>query len=47
MKYTHYDNNSVWHRIGFRIGQFMATTVVGCLLALLIAVTVKIIMWMF
>lgn len=40
-------NNSRWHMIGYRIGQFMAATVVGCLLSLLVALTIKLITLIF
>lgn len=39
------DKNALWEKIGHAIGYVMATTVVGCFIALLVAITIKAIMF--
>lgn len=41
------DKNSWSYKLGFRFGQIAAYTVFGCLLALLVAITIKVITLMF
>lgn len=41
------NKDSRTYKFGYRIGQFFAATVAGCFLALLIALTVKVITLMF
>lgn len=41
------DKNNLAQKIGYRLGQITAYTIVGCALALLVALTVKAIMFMF
>lgn len=41
------NKNSWIYKLGFRFGQIAAGTVFGCLLALLVAITIKVITLMF
>lgn len=41
------DKNNLVQKIGYRLAQITASTIVGCFLALLVALTIKAIMFMF